>query len=441
MVDKASEPTRRSRRSFLKSTGAAIVGGSLVPAFIPSTVLGAKGLVVPSERITLASVGLGPMGSGNLRGFLNNDDVQVVAVCDVDSIRSSKARDLVNRHYQARTESRGAYQGCDSYNDFRNVLARDDIDAVVISTPDHWHAPISVAAVKAGKDVYCEKPLTLTIEEGRILSDAVKQYGRVFQTGSQQRSSDRFRFACGLVRNGRIGTLGRIEVKLPRGRETENHEGMPVPGGFDYDMWLGQAPWQPYHEHRCHYNFRFILDYSGGQVTNFGAHNIDIAQWGHGTELSGPVDVEGKGRFPEDGLWNTAIDYECSFTYADGVKLWMGTNGFHVRFEGSDGWVYVSRGRIDAEPKSLLDEPISADEIHLYESRNHKRNFLDCIKTRNQAVAPAEVGHRTVSICHLANIAMLLGRKLKWDPERECFPNDSEANRMMSRPMRSPWRI
>jgi len=416
-----------SRREFLKSsfvTAAAFA----VPTIVPSSVFGAN---APSNRITIGSIGLGGMGTGNMKGFKGKSGSEVVALCDVDAGHLEGARQTA---------------GLDSkscYNDFRDLLARDDVDAVVVATPDHWHVPASIAAVKAGKDVYCEKPLTLTIAEGRALADAVKRYGRVLQTGSQQRSGSEFRNACELVRNGRIGKLHTIKVEIHGNNKTcpPSWEVEPVPEGFDYDMWLGPAPWEPYTKQRCHYEFRFILDYSGGQMTNWGAHYLDIAQWGNDADETGPVEIEGKGEFPESGLFTTATKAEVTYTYANGVKLLLTTGGGNTRFEGSDGWIFVTRGKIDAEPKSLLKGKIGADEIKLYNSRDHKQNFLDCIRSRKDPIASAEIGHRSSTVCHLGNIAMLLGRKVKWDPKEERFINDSAADSMIGRSMRSPWRL
>lgn len=409
-------------KSAAAAAGAAWVG----PTFIPSSVFGAK---APSNRITMGCIGVGIMGSGNLKGFMGKADARVVAVCDVDSNHRERARKMTG------------LGPASAYNDFRDLLERQDIDTVVISTPDHWHVPISIAAAKAGKDIYCEKPLTLTIAEGRILCDAVKRYGRILQTGSQLRSDSKCRFGCELVRNGRIGKLHTIRVKIPGNNRTCPNiwHAMPVPEGFDYNMWLGSAPREPYTKLRCHYTFRFIFDYSGGQMTNFGAHTLDIAQWGNGTDLSGPVVIVGRGEFPKDGLFNTATDTHVEYNYANGVKVISQTGGFSVRFEGSEGWVFVSSGQVDAYPKSLLESKIRPNEIHLYRSKSHKQNFLDCVKLRKKPVASVEIGHRSATVCHLGNIAMLLGRKLNWDPERERFINDDEANQMLYRSMRSPW--
>ncbi|MHC4643659.1 MAG: Gfo/Idh/MocA family protein [Planctomycetota bacterium] len=416
-----------SRREFLKSS-VVTAAAFAVPTIVPSSVFGAD---APSNRITIGSIGLGGMGTGNMKGFKGKSGSQVVAVCDVDAGHREKARQIAELDEKS------------SYNDFRDLIARDDIDAVVVATPDHWHVPTSIAAVKAGKDVYCEKPLTLTIGGGRALADAVKRYGRVLQTGSQQRSGSEFRKACELVRNGRIGKLHTIKVGIPGNNRKcpPTWEAKPVPEGFDYDLWLGPAPWEPYTEQRCHYQFRFILDYSGGQMTNWGAHYLDIAQWGNGADDTGPVEIEGKGDFPESGLFTTSKKADVTYTYANGVKLLLKTGGGNTRFEGSEGWVFVTRGKIDAEPKSLLQEKIGADEIKLYNSRDHKQNFLDCIKSRKDPIASAEIGHRSSTVCHLGNIAMLLGRKVKWDPKKERFINDSAADSMISRSMRSPWKL
>ena len=418
-----------TRRDFLKSAGITAVGvASAGPIIVPSRLLGAY---APSNRITVGCIGVGGMGTANLRVFMSNPTSQVVAVCDVDAAHRENARQVAEIDQSS------------SYNDYRDLLARDDIDAVVVSTPDHWHVPISAAAVKAGKDVYCEKPLTLTVAGGRILSDAVKRYGRILQTGSQQRSDSRFRFACELVRNGRIGDLHTIRVEIP-GNNRENPQTwpvQPVPNGFDYDMWLGPAPWQPYTELRCHYTFRFILDYSGGQITNWGAHYLDIAQWGHGSDATGPVEIMGQGEFPKSGLFDTALRYYVEYTYADGVKVILKTAGQGVRFEGSEGWLFVNRQRLDAQPRSIVESAIGPGEIHLYESKNHQQNFLDSVRLRNDPVAPAEIGHRSASLCHLGNIAMMVGGNLFWDPEKERFVNDSVANALLSRSTRTPWSL
>ncbi len=425
-----------NRREFLRTAGA-----FAIPALIPATALGAGGSTAPSNRITIGCIGVGNMGTNNLKGFLWAPGTQVLAVCDVDRARRKKARKLVENHYAAKAPG-GTYKGCADYNDFRDLLARDDIDAVVVSTADHWHVLVSLAAVRAGKDVYCEKPLSVTVAEGRALSDTVRQYGAVLQMGSQQRSDARFRMACERVRNGRIGRLRSIKVGLPRGRQTGPAQPMPIPAGFDYDLWLGPAPRAPYTDLRCHYNFRFISDYSGGQMLNWGSHHVDIAQWGHGSELSGPVEIRGTAGYPTDGLFDNPVTFDVRYVYDDGVTLHCSTsNPVGIRFEGSAGWVFVTRGRIQAGPKAILADVTRPDEIHLYESRNHRGNFLDCVKTRRSPVAPAEIGHRTASMCHLGNLAMLLARPLRWDPTKERFVDDPQADRLLDRQMRTPWRV
>jgi len=419
---------RVSRRSFLRASAVTAGAAFAAPAIVPASVLGAN---PPSERITIGCIGVGNMGTSDLKAFKNNAGAQVVAVCEVDTQRLQAARQLAGVDEKS------------CYGDFRELLARTDIDAVTVVTPDHWHVPICIAAVRAGKDVYCEKPLTLTILEGRQLAEEVKRYGRILQTGSQQRSADEFRKACELVRNGYIGEVQTVIAGLPGNNRTcePTWEPQPVPEGFDYDSWLGPAEWVPYHVQRCHYEFRFLLDYSGGQVTNWGAHHLDIAQWGLDMDDSGPVEIVGRGEFPTTGLFTTAtkVDFEC--TYANGVKLLCRTGGSGTRFEGTKGWVHVNRGSLKAEPASLLTQTIGANEIHLYESGNHHRDFLDCIRSRQQPICNAEIGHRSSTVCHLGNIAMLLKRPLKWDPAKEEFIGDDAANRTRWRPARAPWSI
>ena len=425
---------RLTRREWLKGASATAAAAIVGPYMITSSALGAGGRPAPSNRITMGAIGLGGQGSGDMNDFLGRNQVQVLAVCDVDRGHRDGAKAAVDKRYGS-----GA---CAATNDFRDIIRRKDIDTVMIATPDHWHAIPVIEAAKAGKDIHCQKPLSLTVEEGRAMSDAVKRFGRVFQTGSQQRSDGRFRFACELVRNGRIGKLQTMEVGLPGGSGCPPQPAKPPPDGFDYDMWLGQAPYEPYCDNRTHWNFRWILDYSGGQVTDWGAHHCDIAQWGNGTSMTGPTEVEGKGEFPADGLWNAAVNYRFECTYPGGVRMIV-SSGFPngVKFVGTDGWVFVDRGRIDAQPIAILKSVIKPNEIHLYESHDHKGNFLDCIRTRAETIAPIENAHRSITIAHIGNIAMLLGRKLKWDPKAERFVNDAEANRMLSRAMRSPWHL
>ncbi len=435
-------PARKgiTRRDFLKGVAAAVAG----PSIVPPSALGEGGRPAPSDRILMGCIGVGGMGTGNMRSFLANSDVQVVAVCDVDETRRLTARRGLEQHYADQLQ-KGRYKGCTTYNDFRELLAREDIHAVSIATPDHWHCLLGIAAAQAGKDMYIEKPLSLTVAEGRALWGAVKRYGRVFQHGTQQRSERNFAFACELVRNKRIGKLHTIKVGSPASGEAGIEPPMPVPKGFDYDRWLGPAPWEPYTEKRCQTPYwYFISDYTIGFVSGWGVHHVDIAQWGNDTDLTTPIEIEGEGVFPKDGLCDTATAWSVECKYANGVKMSYTDNGKNkqgVRFEGSEGWVWVKRGEIDADPKSLLTSVIGPNEIHLYESGDHRRNFLDCVKTRKQTIAPIEAAHHSTTICHLSQIAMLTQRKLKWDPDRERFVNDAEADRYLSRAMRSPWHL
>jgi predicted dehydrogenase len=330
-------------------------------------------------------------------------------------------------------------------------VAQADIDAVSIVTPDHWHTLPAIAAAKAGKDIFLEKPLTLTIEEGRALSDTVRRYNRVFQVGSQQRSDTRFRQACELVRNGRIGKVHTVKVGFGTDPGTGIEPVMPVPDNLNYDFWLGPVPWASYTEKRVHPQKDYgrpgwlrIADYGAGMITGWGAHHNDITQWGLGTEYTGPVEIEGQTEYPKDGLWDVHGPFRIEYTYANGVKVICADEEkvkSGVTFEGDQGWVWVTRGRIDAEPKSLLTSTIGPNEIQLYKSNNHKGNFLDCVKSRAMTIAPVEIAHRSCTVCLLGDIAMHLGRKLKWNPDKEEFIGDEQANRMRARTMRSPWTL
>ena len=445
------------RRNFLKSTAAAAALSGF-PTIVPASALGRDGKVSPSNRITLAMIGTGNQGFNDLRSFFGDERVQVVAVCDVNKESlgywqgklggREPAKRLVDEHY-AKNKPSGKYEGCKAYNDFREVIDRKDIDAVEICTPDHWHAIPVIAAARAGKDIYCQKPLSLTIVEGRAMSDAVKQANVVFQTGSQQRSDKNFRLACELVRNGRIGKLHTVRVGLPGGRADyamtgDRKKPEPVPDGFDYDLWLGPAPDAPYAPARCHVNFRWIYDYSGGQVTDWGGHHPDCAQWGMGTDDTGPIEIRAaKAEFPPDPLWNTATEYYFEAIYESGVKMIISNKEkMGVTWEGSEGSVSADRGRHDANPKSILDSKIGENEIHLYKSDDHFRNFIDCVISREPCAAPVETAHRSITICHLGNIAMRLGReRLRWDPAKEQILEDTEASKMLSRDYRNPWRL
>jgi predicted dehydrogenase len=329
------------------------------------------------------------------------------------------------------------------------VLARDDIDAVIVGTPDHWHVPIAVAAIKAGKAVYVEKPVSVAIREGRILADVARRYNALVQVGSQQRSDHKFLHACELVRNGRIGELKRVHVQIPtRAGSNEPWSPQPVPPELDYDLWLGSAPWAPYHRNRCHYQFRFISDYSGGDVTNWGAHQLDIAQWGIGADDSGPVKIIGQGKRNRRGLHDVFYDVHVDFTYENGVVVELRSGGNGVLFAGTEGAVYVDRGQMRTKPESLATSRIGPDEIHLdpefgESGLPHMGRWLQAVRTRNRKainVSP-EVGHRSATVCHMANMVMELERELTWDPAQEQFVDDDQANAMTWRPRREPWRL
>jgi hypothetical protein len=385
----------------------------------------------------------------NLRPFLGSNDTQVVAVCDVDAWRLDNARQAVEKHY-AKEKAAGTWKGVQATRDFREVIGREDVDAVMNSTPDHWHVPIAIRAVRAGKHVSCEKPLTLSIAEGRALCEAVKRYGVTFRTDSEFRSIGVFRRACELVLNGRLGKIHTIRTGVPAGdRACPPQPAMPVPEELDYKMWLGPAPEAPYTQKRVHPPKSYgrpgwmrVRDYCDGMICNWGTHLNDIAQWGNGTDRTGPVEVEGTGVFPKEGLWNVLLKFECHYTYADGVELHYRTERPYVRFEGERGWVqaHFGKGGLKAEPQSLLKEKIGPDEIHL-PKRSDKGDFIHGIKTGEPTMEPAEVGHRTNSLCQIGLIGIERGKTLQWDPDAERFTNDDLANRMLSRPMRAPWGI
>ncbi len=434
--------TPTSRRDFLRRTAAATAGAVAFPAIVPARALGLEGHTAPSERLTMACIGTGSQGTGNMEGFLRFRDVQVVAVCDVDRPRREAARDKVNDAYGT--------QDCADYNDFREILIRNDIDTLSIALPDHWHAIPVLMAANRKFDMYAEKPLARTIYEGRLMVEAVERSGVVWQTGSWQRSRPHFLQAAELVRNGYLGSIHTVEVGLPTGETCEPQPPMPIPEGFDYDLWLGPAPAEPYTEKRCHWNFRWIMDYSGGQLTDWAAHHCDIANWGMGTEDTGPVEVRGEGAFPVEGLWDAAVDYRLECTYASGASA-LAPDGFVMnvsnsypmgtRFIGDEGTLHVSRGDIKADPAHLLDIPRKDFATQLYRSMNHARNFIDCVRSREQTVAPIGPAHRAITIAHLGNIAMQLQRPVRWDPYREVFEDDPIATRLLKRAMRTPWTL
>lgn len=437
-----------SRRQFLKRTA---TGAAVFPLLLSSKTWAAP----PSERLTVGCVGVGKMMGGHLNYLQGRDDVQLVALCDVESRRLETARYLVEKAYTERL-GQGSYKSLDITKDFREIAARDDIDAAVIATPDHWHVLVALAMIKSGKDVYCEKPLTLTIREGRELVKAVRRYGRVFQTGSQQRSENGFRIACELVRNGRIGKVHTVYVGVGGPSVDCDLTPQPVPEGLDWNMWLGPAPWRPYNselapsiqgegqiESWSEYdrrigpfpNFRGYRDYSGGGMTDWGAHHFDIAQWGLGMDDSGPIEA-----IPPNGK-----DVEhLTYRYKNGVMMQRRDTGGRagIVFFGEKGKVMVNRGYLETDPAGIINELPGPNEIHLYRrSPGHHEDWLQAIRLRSKPICDVEIGHRSASVCHVGNIAYWLNRPVKWDPVKEEFPGDDEANRLTQRPMRSPWRL
>jgi len=427
-----------SRREFMKRSSLAASAAWVGPQVVPSRVLGLGAATAPSERIVMAGIGTGGMGTLDIVNFTAHSDVQFVALCDTGDFRMKRAKAHIDETYGNTTPWRGSMT-----QDWREIIARDDIDAVLIATPDHWHALISIEAAKAGKDLYCEKPISLTVAEGRLVVEAMKKYGVVYQSGTQRRSIPCFRFAVDTARSGKLGEVHTIHTNLSIGQDWASPEKAPAPDGFDYDMWLGPAPWAPYAERRCFGSFRWIYDYSGGQLTDIGAHFNDLAQWGNDSELTGPHTYEGWAVWPQKGsLFNTSVYHGITATYADGVRLIMHDHDPRaVKFEGTEGWISVDDfGNVTAEPASLLEgaEIVPEDYAHW---NPHHRNFLDCVKSREPTIAPPEIAHRSSTICHIGNICLRLGRPLRWDPVAERFENDDEANAMLSRPMREPWKI
>jgi predicted dehydrogenase len=434
---------RISRRQFLTSTAGAALGTISFPYIVSSSALGQEGNVAPSERITMGIIGAGWQGGGNLKGFLAEKDCQVTAVCDIDKNHLDDAVNQVNEHYQNKD--------CAAYHHFRELLARNDIDTVVLSLPDHWHAITAIESARAGKDIYGEKPLSHTFNEGRAICEAVKRYGRIWQTGSWQRSQSNFRFACELVLNGRIGKVHSVEVGLPPGQS--DYEGTralkelcPPPKELDYDFWLGPAPYEPYCPARVHKNWRWHLDYGGGQLMDWVGHHLDIAHWGLGFDYTGPIEIEGIGQYPKDVLWDSPTRYRLTAKYPKDITITIagGYNDIRsgTKWIGKDGWVWVDREeRIDAEPKAIISEKLGPNDIHLYQSPGHQRNFLDCVKSRSTTITPCEVAHRSVTPGHLGQIAMLLGRKIRFNPDTEEIIDDPIAATLLGKAMRSPWHI
>jgi predicted dehydrogenase len=457
--------SNQSRRWFLKASVGALAAGcagkngkngegvGTGPTIVkPSALGGGNGNAPPpSERVTVGFIGIGNMGSGHLGNFLSNREVQLLAMCDVrEEVRNKTKKQVEDRYADVFDSS--SYSGCGTYLDFQEMLGREDMDAVLIATPEHWHAIMSIEAAKAGKDIYCEKPLSHTIKEARAMVEAVRRYSRVFQTGSQQRSDSNFRLGCEIVRNGRIGKLQSVHVNVGGTSNWAFLPEQPVPPGLDWDRWLGPAPFAPYNAERASGSYsggwRLIRDYSGGMMTDWGAHHFDIAQWGLGMDESGPVEIH-----PPNGKEHKVLTY----VYGNGVPVYhmFGPNEAQVRlpfsdskrkvngvlFVGDKGWVETNRGYLKTSPESLAREPMGPNEIHLYKSSNHVGDWINCIKSRRRPICDVEVGARSITVCHLGNIAYWLNRSIKWDPQKEQIIGDEEANRMLQMPMRGPWRL
>lgn len=427
---------RLSRRQFLNTTGRVALAAVAGPNLFLNRTRAASGQN-PSEFIRVGFIGVGGQGNGNLGRLLKH----AVAVCDVDRTKAAAARERVEK-----SNSRP----CAVYGDYRKLLDDKSIDAVCISTPDHWHALPAIHACEAGKDVYCEKPLTLFIAEGQALVAAVRRHKRVLQTGSQQRSDAKFLQACEYVRSGRIGKVKAVKVGLSSVNYTQRANPPTLPDSapppeLDYDMWLGPAPQRPYNKNRVHYLFRFFWDYSGGQMTNWGAHHLDITQWALGMDHSGPIEITGSAVYNAEKLYETPQQFDATYKYANGtiVECSSGTGKFKggCTFEGEKGTIYVTRGTIQSTPGDILEQPLDAKSVRLDASPNHFQNWLDCIKSRRDPICTAEIGHRTSTVCHLGNIAIRSGRKVIWDPAKEQIVGDRELAGWATRPYRAPWKL
>lgn len=445
-----------SRREFLRASGKlalGVGGGAALPNLFLNRTKAATGQN-PSEFVRVGFIGMGGQGLSNLRAMMKN----AVAVCDVDSAHLAAAKKRVEDANQ---------RPCAVFKDYRQLLESKEIDAVLIATPDHWHALPAIHACEAGKDVYCEKPLTLTIEEGQAMVKAARRYQRVVQTGSQQRSDAKFLQAAEYVRNGRLGKIKRVLVGLTGVNWTKDplvSDSQP-PAELDYDFWLGPAPWRPYNKQRVHYYFRFFWDYSGGQMTNWGAHHLDIAQWALGMDDSGPVEIDGRGWYDEQKRFETPNRFSISYKYGNGVVVECRSPGMKVSdllpdkreqaldilngkdeftgciFEGEKGLLYVNRGFVSVWPDEIFENPIKDSDIRLHASKEHHDDWLNSIKTRKPPVCDVAIGHRSATVCHLGNISIRAGRKIKWDPVKEQIVGDAEAAKMVGYAYRGPWKL
>ena len=440
------------RRDFVKN--AALASGMIVvPMILPTGCTSKKnGKTPPSDRIVMAGIGLGGMGRGDMKNFLRNKDVQYVAICDVDKKHRDMATKLINDAYENK-DSR-------AYNDFREILEKEKLDAVHIAVPDHWHAIPSIMAANKGLDIYGQKPLARSIAEGRAIVNAVEKNNIVWQTGSQQRSSDHFLKACEIVRNGRLGEVKRVEVGLPDGGKKGGQPAeQPVPEGVDWKMWLGPAPTVPFRG-VIHWDWRWMLDYSGGQLTDWAGHHIDIAHWGLDLDRTGPVEIEGTGHSHENDIFNVPNTYDIHSKYANGIEMNIantskfiemrkGQKGWDrekdkqiamgVAWYGDEGWLHVNRSGLWAENPKALDFEIGSGDVKLYNSPEHHDDFINCVKSRKEPICPAATGQRSISVALLAEIAITTGEKLKWNPETEKFTNSDTANKLLMKPYHNSW--
>jgi predicted dehydrogenase len=445
--DQKVRKKRIHRRYFLKNSLGILAGTITPPIILKSSALGRDGLTPPSDRIVMGCIGVGDMGSGHLKTLLGFQDVRVAAICDLKPDRRTAARQAVNEAYQE--------QSCGVYQDFREILARPDLEAVLIAVPDHWHALVGLEAARQGKHVYYEKPMGRTAREAQVMRAAVERHGITFQFGTQNRSSQSFRQAIALIRNGMIGQIKTIMIgsALPRSEPWQPTQ--PVPEGFDYDMWLGPAPWAPYSPLRCTREWTLIYDYSLGCVSGaWGIHEVDVAQWALEADSTGPIEVEGTGVFPAEGIFDTASQWEVEHKYANGVRLihmdmhtakrralqfslaWMGT-----LFQGTEGWIYISRRGLFTYPEKLARWKSKAGDFRMDPVSDHKRDFLKALRTGRRPISHIGAAVHSDLVCHQADIAMRLGRRLHWDPSREIFADDEKANRLLSRAMRGPWHL
>ena len=447
------------RRKFITSSVAAAAGTFVLPTIVPASAVGRS---PQNDKIVIGWIGNGRQGRGDIMGTMRFDSCVVTAVSDVDSKRMDLGKQYIENFYNRQTGKTNAVN-VKTYGDYKQLLADKSIDAVVITTPDHWHSQPAMEAALAGKDMYLEKPTSLTIKEGRQLSDLVRKTKVILQVGTQQRSSAQFRVAAELVRSGRIGKLHTVKIGLPGDPAGPEAPVQPVPTNLNYDMWLGSTPEVYYNEIRVHPQNDFgrpgwlrCEQFGAGMITGWGQHHYDSAAWGMDTELTGPISIDALAEFPKAGLWDVHGDFFSIAEYKNGIRqLTSGSYENGVRYEGTEGWIFVTRGNYratdsDPIPQGQSNPPLSAsdpkilsplgpNDVHLYVSDNQQGNWLECIKSRKEPVSPVEIGHRACSVCLLVHIGMKLGRKLNWDPDKERFINDNEANSMLSRPQRAPY--